>query len=295
MTGGRAQGYLLVLIAVVLWAGLGVIGKGLYRLGVEPLTVVTFRTLFACGLLFAILALLEPGLLQVQARRLPALVLYGLVAVALNYACYFYALKYTTVTAAIVIVYAHPALVALLARPIFGEPLDRWKLLALGLTLSGVFLVAQGYAPEGFALNLRGALLALAAAFAITFYNLMGKRLLRDLDSWTIIAYGFLFGGIALLGWWGWKGEHRLAYPGLAWGLIVLLAVFPSILAYGLYLRALGRLEAGRAAIIATLEPVLASLLAFLALGELVEPLQVLGGLLVLGGVIILQARRPSG
>ncbi len=295
MTGSRVQGYLLVLIAVILWSGLGVIGKGLYRLGVEPLTVVTFRALFACGLVFIILALFKPRLLRVQARQLPALALYGLVAVALNYACYFYALKYTTVTTAIVIVYAHPALVALLARPIFGEPLDRWKLLALSLTLGGVFLVAQGYAPEGFALNLRGALLALAAAFAITFYNLMGKRLLRDLDSWAIIAYGFLFGGIALLSWWGWQGEHRLAYPGLAWGLIALLALFPSILAYGLYLRALKRLEAGRAAIVATLEPVLASLLAFLVLGELVELPQVLGGLLVLAGVIILQARQPSG
>jgi len=295
MRGGQVGGYLLVLIAVILWSGLGVVGKGLYRLGVEPLTVVTFRALFACGLIFTTLVLFKPGLLLVQARQFPALVLYGLVAVALNYASYFYALKYTTVTTAIVIVYAHPALVALLARPIFGEPLDRWKLLALGLTLGGVFLVAQGYAPERFALNLRGVLLALAASLAITFYNLMGKRLLRDLNSWAIIAYGFLFGGAFLASWWGWQGEHRLAYPGLAWGLIAFLALFPSILAYGLYLRALKHLEAGQAAIISTLEPVLASLLAFLALGELVEPPQLLGGLLVLAVVVILQARRPSG
>jgi DME family drug/metabolite transporter len=295
MSRNQLRGYLLVLAAVIFWAGLGVVGKGLYRLGVDPLTVVTFRVLFALGLLLGALGLLRPRLLWVPLRRLPVLALYGLVAVALNFTCYFYALKYTTVTAAIVLVYAHPALVAILSRFIFREPLDRWKLLALGLTLAGVFFVAQGYAPESLKLSWRGVLLALTTASAITFYNLMGKRLLQGIDSWTVTLYGFVFGGIFLVIWWSWQGRVSLSYPSLAWVLILILAIFPSILAYGLYLKALQRLEAGRAAITATLEPVLASLLAFLVLGEWVEPLQILGGLLVLGGVVVLQARRGLG
>lgn len=67
------------------------------------------------------------------------------------------------------------------------------------------------------------------------------------------------------------------------------LAVFPSILAYRLYLMALRRLEAGRAAIVATLEPVLASIWAWLALGEGLGPGQVVGGMLVIAGVLTLQ------
>ena len=91
--------------------------------------------------------------------------------------------------------------------------------------------------------------------------------------------------------WWTWQSPSSLSYPLLVWTLILVLALFPSILAYGLYLKALERLEASRAAISATLEPVLASLLAFIILGEQVEPLQALGGLLVLGGVVVLQLR----
>ena len=290
MTREQFLGYLLVLVAVIFWSGLGVIGKELYGLGLDPLSVITFRVLFALGLLLAAVGIFKPSLLHVQAQKLPVLVLYGLVAVALNFTCYFYALQYITVTTAIILVYTYPAIVTLLSRLIFKERLERWKLLALGLTLAGVFLVAQGYALERLILNLKGALLALTTAAAIAFYNLMGKRLLRGINSWTLTLYGFLFGGLFLAGWRSWQGLPA-DYPLLAWGLILVLALFPSILAYGLYLQALKHLEASRAAITATLEPVLAALLAFIVLGEQVEPLQALGGLLVLGGVILLQLR----
>lgn len=292
MSGERLWGYLLVLIAVSFWSGLGVIGKELYRLGSDPLTVVTLRVLFAFGLLLGVLGSFKPELLRVKPRQLPVLALYGLVVVALNFTCYFYALKYITVTAAIILVYTYPAMVTLMSRLLFKEALDRGKLLALVLTLVGVFLVSQGYAPEQLGLNLTGASLALTTAAGIAFYNLMGKRLLSGINSWTITIYGFLFGATFLSGWWSWQGWGNVNYPLLAWALILVLALFPSILAYGLYLKALNHLEASRAAITATLEPVLASLLAFLVLSEPVEPLQILGGLLVLSGVVVLQLRQ---
>jgi drug/metabolite transporter (DMT)-like permease len=290
MTREQLWGYILVIIATVFWSGLGVIGKELYGLGLDPLSVITFRVLFAFGLLLAAVVPLRPGLLRVEARKLPVLVLYGFVAVALNFTCYFYALQYITVTTAIILVYTYPAIVTLLSRLVFQERLERWKLLALLMTLVGVFLVAQGYAPEQLILNLKGALLALTTAAAIAFYNLMGKRLLGGLNPWTLTLYGFLFGGLFLTGWRSWQGAE-LGYPLLAWVLILVLALFPSILAYGLYLKALKHLEASRAAITATLEPVLAALLAFTVLGERIEPLQALGGLLVLGGVAVLRLR----
>jgi len=267
-----------------------VIGKELYRLGLDPLSVITFRVLFGIGLLLATVGVFKPSLLRVEARRLPILGLYGFVAVALNFTCYFYALQYITVTTAIILVYTYPAIVTLLSRLFFKERLERWKLLALALTLAGVFLVAQGYAPERLILNLKGALLALTTAAGIAFYNLMGKRLLGGLNPWTLTLYGFLFGGLFLTGWRSWQGLPT-DYPLLAWALILVLAIFPSILAYGLYLKALKLLEASRAAITATLEPVLASLLAFIILGERIAPWQILGGLLVLAGVALLQLR----
>lgn len=282
---------ILVLIAVACWSVLGVIGKALYGLGAEPLSVVTFRVAFALGILFLSLGAFRPGLLRISPRRIPALVLYGLVAVGANFACYFYALQHTSVATAIVIVYAHPALVALLSWPLLGERLDRRKVLALGLTLGGVFLVVGAYAPEALRGNLIGVGFALGSAVAISVYNILGKRLLQGMDSWTVTFYGFLFGGIGLVGWWMARGATVPSLPVHGWLLILTLAVFPSILAYGLYLKALTRMEASRAAIVATLEPVLAALLAWLALGETLAPLQLVGGALVLAGVVILRMK----
>lgn len=271
-------------------------GKTLYALGAEPLFLVTFRVLFALGILGAGLGLLRPRLLRVPRERLPELLFYGVVAVGANFALFFLALQYTTVATAVVISYTHPTLVALLAWPLLGEPVERRKLAALALTAGGVFLVAGGHDLSTLQGNLLGLGYAFGNALCVATYNLMGKTLLSRLNSWTILFYGFLFGGLFLAVVWGGGGAVIPVLPLWGWLLIVALALFPSILAYGLYLRALRRMEASRAAILATLEPVLATLWAWLALGEGLDPAQVMGGILVIAGVLLLRMgfpRRP--
>ncbi len=270
-------------------------GKELYRLGAEPLTVVVLRVGVAAGLLGLVLALVSPASLRVSTRRLPGLAVYGLLGVAVNMACFFYALQHTTVTTAIVIAYAHPAMVVLLARLVFAEPLTKQILGALSLTLAGVFLVAEGYDLSALRLNLPGVGFALANASGIAAFTVLGKRLVKGTDSWTVLMYGLLFGGAVLASVWALRGPVMHPLSAYGWLLILALAVFPSILAYGLYLRALTRLAAGRAAIAATLEPVLASLLAWAILGERVSPPQAAGAALVLVGVLVIRTRRaPS-
>ncbi|MBC7170610.1 EamA family transporter [Candidatus Bipolaricaulota bacterium] len=279
----------LVLAAVLFWSTLGVIGKTLYGLGAEPLFVVTFRVLFALGILGAGLGLVRPRLLRVPRGRLPGLALYGVVAVGANFALFFLALQHTTVATAIVVAYSHPALVALLAWPLLGERLNLRRVLALALTAGGVFLVAGGYEPGALQANLLGLGYALGNALCLAAYNLLGKRLIVRVDPWTVMVYGFVFGGAFLAALWGARGAVIPTLPAAGWLLIVALAAFPSILAYGLYLLALRRLEASRAAIVATLEPVLAAAWAWLALGEGMLPGQLVGGALVIAGVLVLR------
>ncbi len=284
----------MVLLAVLFWASIGVVGKALYRMGVDPVGVATLRVLLAWAITALWLSSRKGGF-RVPLRKIPGLVLYGAVAVALNYLCYLYALEFIGVTPAIVLVYTHPVAVALLSRVLFREPLGRRKVLSLFLTLVGVFLVAQGYDPARFRVNLPGVLLALGTSGGITFYNLWGKRLVRDLDPWTVLFWGFAVGGLLLGVFRGLVFRGPWGYPPRAWGLLLFLALFPSVLGYGLYLRALQRLEASRATIAATLEPVLASVLAVLFLGEKIQGPQALGGLSVLIGVLTIQLEPARG
>lgn len=102
------SGVAAVLAAAFLWATLGIGGKGLYAAGAAPMLVVAWRALLAALVLGGVLAVRAPRLLGLPARAVPFFAAYGLV-VAANYACYFLALRHTTVAVAIVLLYTYPA------------------------------------------------------------------------------------------------------------------------------------------------------------------------------------------
>ena len=283
------RGYGLALLAAALWATLGLFGKYLYRYQVDPITVVTCRAVIACLTLVCILALLRPGWLRIAPGDLPFFAVYGVVGVALNYTCYFLALKWTSVTTAVVLLYTYPALVVLGAALLLKEPLSRPKLLALFLALAGCFLVAQGYDWSAVRLNLPGIVFSLGAAVTMASYSLMGKRGLRRYSGWTIVVYAIGFGATALVLWQRTRLVAALGYPWQAWALILGLSWGPTLLAYALFTLALNHIEAGRAGIVATLEPVLAAGLAYILLGEEMAGLQWAGAAMILSAILVLQ------
>lgn len=230
-------------------------------------------------------------LLKINPRSLLFFAIYGLLGVSLNYASYFYALRWTNVATAVILLYTYPAFITILARFIFNERIDLSKALALLLTLGGIFLVAQGYDFHSLKLNLSGILFGLGAGMTAALYSLFGKRAVQAYDSWTTALYSFGFGALFLLLYWGPQNLLTVSYTWKMWGALFYLALFPTLLAYSLYLKALHHLEASKAGITATLEPVLAALMAYILLGESLELLQIIGGALVLGGVTLL---RPS-
>jgi len=288
------RGYLLALAAAFLWATLGLFGKFLYRYPVDPLVVVALRALIASSTLGLILAWRNPAWLRIRRQDLPFFVVYGAVGVALNYACYFLALRWTTVTTAVILLYLYPALVVLGGALFLGESLTLIKGAALSLAFGGAFLAAQGYDASLLRLNWRGVLFGLGAAISMAVYGLMGKQRALAYAPWTITLYAIGFGAVSLTLWQGPALKGALDYPWQVWLLIIGLAWGPTLLAYSLFTAALAHIEAGQASIAAMLEPVLAAVLAYAVLGERVDTPQWLGGLLVLGGVATLVLKRSG-
>lgn len=287
-------GYLLVVVAAILWATLGILGKFLYRFDADPLTVVTLRASIAFITLATILAVVNRRLLRIHRRDIPFFAIYGLVGVTLNYAFYFYALNWTTVTTAVVLLYTYPTMVALLAALFLGEQLNWIKALALSATFLGCYLVVQGYDPRAFQLNWHGVLFGLGAGATAAVYSLFGKKALQKYDSWTAVCYAFGFGALFLVIWRTPQVILSVNYPLPAWVAIFALAWFPTLLAYALFTAAMKYIEASKASITATLEPVTAALLAYLFLGEVMESPQLVGVGLVFAGVVGLQFARPK-
>ncbi len=290
----EAPGYLLVVVAALLWASLGILGKFLYRYGADPLTIVSLRAVIAFITLATVLAVVDRRLLRIRLRDIPFFALYGLVGVALNYAFYFYALSSTTVTTAVILLYTYPALVTLLAALFLGERFNRIKGLTLGLTFGGCYLVAQGYNAAALQMNVPGVLFGLGAGVSAAVYSLLGKKSLQTYDSWTAVCYAFGFGALFLVVLRSPQALLAADYPWSAWAIILALAWFPTLLAYALYTTAMKHIQASKASLTATLEPAAASLLAYLFLGEVMEWPQLVGVGMVLGGILTLSfSRQP--
>lgn len=295
---GAAKGYGLASCAAFLWASLVVIGKALGTAEVDPVTAVAVRALLAFAILGGVLVLRRRLRMVNRWRDLVMFVFYGL-AVAVNYACYFYALKYCTGATAVLLMYTYPAMVTILGALFLREAITRQKTFALSLTLLGCFLVVKAYDLSLLQATLTGVVHGLMAALAMAVYAVLGRVLSKRYGSWSTVAHGFLFGSAFL---WLFRGPARIlsavhTWDLATWSLIAGAALFPTLLAYGLFVRALDYVDAGSASIVCTLEPVLGVFLAWLFFGEGVAYFQALGGLLVLAGVASLQGspvmRRP--
>jgi drug/metabolite transporter (DMT)-like permease len=178
------------------------------------------------------------------------------------YLSLFIAFDLTSVAVGTVLLYLAPALVTVGAALFLNEPFTSRKLIALLLTFGGCLLVVELYRPQNLVGNALGIGSGLVAAGAYGFYSLGAKPLLRRYHAVTVLAYALLSAAFALL------TVKLLTTPG----------DWPP----------LRRLPASEASIVATLEPAVAVVLAGALLGERLAPLQLLGTLGILGGVVLL-------
>jgi DME family drug/metabolite transporter len=196
------------------------------------------------------------------------------------------------VAVAAVLLYTAPAWVALNAWQFVGEQLTRRHGAALLLTLIGVALVAQVHELANLRLNASGLLWGLLAGLTYALWSVFNKVGVRHTNPWTLQCYGMLVGAAALLAlrpWTATTGAAWAAPQTLFW--LLVLALGPTIGASVAYAAGVRTVPVSVASLIATLEPVLAALLAYAVLGEKMDGAQALGGALILLAVWLLRPR----
>jgi DME family drug/metabolite transporter len=283
------SGTIFVVLAAALWATLGLFYRHLIGdYGLAPLTIAFYRAAVGCACLLAGLLALRPALLRVRAGDLAFFAAMGLGPIALFYVVYIYAIDLAGVATAAVLLYTAPAIVTVASWRLYGESLTPRKMAALSVTFAGCLLVARAYDPALVRLNLPGILFGLASGLTYALYSILGKRAIQRYSMWTVMVYSLAFGTLFLLPLQSPAAiASAIANPESA-ALLLLLGLGPTLAAFGLYTAALTRLPAGTASIIATLEPFMATALAFFFLGETLAVPQMLGGALILGAVMLL-------
>ncbi|MDI6894178.1 MAG: EamA family transporter [Bacillota bacterium] len=285
----QSTGYAMAALAASLWGSLGILGTILGRYGLSPLQVATLRAGAAFVILGAVLVLAGRPLLRVTRGEMAFYAAYGLVSVAAFYVVYLVAIVRTGVGTAAMLLYTAPVYVVILAALLWGESLTRIKWTSLVLALAGCALVVGAPAPGRAAplvLEPLGVLAGLAAGLTYALFTVFGRFSLARRSAWTTLFYALGWGSAFLLAAC-WHAGGLPPLPGRAWAWVLVLAAGPTLLAYFLYLQALLRVEASRASIICTVEPLVACLLALFILGETMGALQLTGGLLLLTGVTL--------
>jgi len=292
LTRDRIVGALSVVAAATIWGTLGLFAKILYAEGVsfESLVAVRASVGWAAVVLF-VLATGRAKSLRVAGRDLTFLVPLGLVGIGLFYLLYFYTVRESTVGTAAILLYSSPAFVVVLARVFLKEALNAAKVLALFLTIGGVFLVAGAYDPANLEVSPVVLVAGLLSGLTYGLYSIFGRPVAGRLSPSVILSYALFFGASLLV---------VAALPTLdtlaglsagSYALLLMLSVVHTTLAFALYTFGLGRLGAGRAAIVATVEPVVAVSLGTVLLGEDLTLPKVVGAVLVISGAALAQVR----
>lgn len=286
-------GYIYVLAAATQWGMIGPFARLAFEQGVAPLEVAFWRAGLG-GCLFALHALII-GQCRVQGRDLPVITVFGLVCVGVFYGAYQKTVELGGASMAAVLLYTAPAWVALLAWLFLKEHLGRMKLLALAMTLIGVFGVSLG--PDGLTVlrqggwNLAAVGFGLLSGFTYALYYLFGKHYLGRYSAATLMLFALPIGAISLLPWVEFQPKNLTAWAALCG--LGLVTTYGAFLAYCAGLR---RLEATRASVVATFEPVVAATVAYVWWSERLGWLGLLGAALIIGAVLVMvQAGKEEG
>lgn len=261
---------------------------------VPGLAIAVWRTVTAAAVLLPVAVVrIGPEVRQFTRRDVGLIVGAG-VFLGLHFIAWIESLYHTTVASASVLVTTHPILLAVLGYVVLGERLSRTTVTAIGAAVGGAALI--GWADAGTVVLGRGALLgnslALGGAVLVSLYLLIG-RIVRQKVSWLayvtplyiVAAATALLSAIL-------KGVPLVGYSWTFYGLCAGLALGPQVLGHGSFNYALQYVPAAIVGMLALLEPVGASILAYGLFGEVPPPASVVGMVVVLGAVALVVWRR---
>ena len=280
------KAYLSIILGASFWGLISIFVQGLYSFGFNSTEVVTLRVSTAAVLMVVYVFLTDKNVFKVKLKDIPYFIGTGVLSIVFFSWCYFTAIQIIPVSVAVILLYTAPAFVAILSRIIFKELLTRRKVIALGLTLTGIILIVGWPQADG-KVSFLGLLLGLGSGFGYSLYSIFGKAALHKYSSLTITTYSFIFASVFMLPLSKLWTKSHLFNGKIVWLYIIGLGLIPTVLAYIFYTIGLSHIESSKAAITATVEPLVATGVGVLLYNEVLS-LRHLGGMILVILAIIL-------
>ncbi len=292
----RNIGPLLIILAGCFWGSMGIFVRKLTEFGFSPIQIVAIRITVA-ALVFSLLLLIKDRSgFRIAWRDLPLFLGLGFGSILFFTVCYFSAITVMPLSTAAILLYTSPIWIMLMSVLFFREKLNRIKLIALALAFAGCVLVS-GISGEG--LTLTGLLLGLGSGIGYGLYSILGTIALRKYSPYTVTTYTFLFAAAG--SWLVCQPADMISKFSAAdnlTGLLlfcVLTGLVTAVIPFLAYTLGLRTVEASRAGILATVEPLVATLVGILVFSEPLTLLSGLGIALIFAAVILLNRRQNTG
>jgi drug/metabolite transporter (DMT)-like permease len=282
----------MLLTTVLLWALNLTVTRYILTHGFEPLAYATVRYGLAVAI-FIVIVLVAERTVRIARRDLPLAAL-AAVFIFLNQLAFVYALDATSASTIALILGATPAFAALIGLAVGLEQLSRKFWIAAGVSFAGVGLVALGSGGDVSG-DRRGILLGVATAATWAAYSVaVGPLMERYSPSRiSVVALGLAWAGIALVGL-PQTTDQDLGVGWKVWILLAFATLGPLVLTTILWFRVIHRIGVARATLVANLQPFVAAIVALVLLSEKLTVVQVLGGILIAGGILTARRRGPA-
>lgn len=279
---GDIRGAIYVAAAALCWGIFPSISRALYAVGISPLEAAVMRGV-VCAVIYAVYGAFKGAYRTLNFKECALFFVMGMFTVVGMYVFYMLALDEVSTAVAVTLLYTAPAFVIIFDRIFYKERITRIKLISLVMTLLGCALAAKLFDFAALTVNAKGVIFGLLAGISYSMVTVFGKRMVKVHSAETTAVMPALFGGLVLCCI---KPVWTIAIPSV-WAAIGFLAlgVIGSVVPNMLYNKGLATgLDGGRASLIATIEPVTATLMGIVVFADSVSPIQFIGMALVLAG-----------
>ena len=289
---GAYIGIACALLGSIAFSGKTIIVKLAYQHGIDTLTLLALRMLFA--LPFFLFMAWWAGAVHLARRDWLAIIALGFIGYYLGSYLDFAGLQYISAGLGRLILYLYPTVVVLMSALFLHQPIRKRHVISLALSYGGIALVFNGEITPGedLSLILLGAGLVFASAVTYATYLIAGSQLVMKMGSMRFTAYASTAASCFVIAhFMALRGPSQLAASNEVYWLVLIMAVFTTVLPLWLMAEGLKRIGANQVALVGCIGPLSTMGFGQIFLGEAITLIQLLGAGLVLTGVLIISVK----
>lgn len=283
-----------IILAGLFWGIIPLFVRQLQETGFDSMETVCIRVTISSILLILFIVLKDKSKLRIRLKDIPLFMGTGVLSIVFFNFCYFEAIKVIGGSSLpALLLYTAPVFVMIISLFLFKEKITKKKVISLLMTLGGLILVTGVLSSSG-NISFKAVLLGLGSGLGYALYSIFGKFLVNKYDSLTITTYTFITASIFAIPISKITNNISLVFSFNTITSGIALAFVCTVLPFLLYTTGLKKTEAGKASVLATIEPFVASIVGLIFFNESITIEKVSGMLLILSAVIILNINKKN-